>query len=290
MCARTAKWLNCGNNDRKAVDDSAFGGSRWPCWARARTRTSASTDEDESTRMEHAEAKPENAPGIRNPRGRRKSARLHPGECKISGCARPSMGTRYHRLCREHFSCANGDRGTCERKGCKAPRCQPYGDAYCEQHHPGMANLTTHEKIMMDRVLAGVPISQIAAEVGITPSAVSAKLSSPSMRAVVERASEKVGLTTERVMGTLKATMEADKIVLSRDRKSGQPVPITVGPDWDTRLRAAEMVAKLLGLFASVSEQDVNTAQLTMVVLPPQQTIALNHPVKVLEANAKRTV
>lgn len=216
--------------------------------------------------------------------GRRKSARLHPGECKISGCTEPSKGARYFRLCEAHYACAKSDRGQCQHRGCKTPRCMPYADGYCEQHHPGKQALTTHEKMIMDGAVAGKPLAQIAKEVGMRPGNVAKVLGKPTVRAAVEVESVRTGFTTGHVMQTLMDATKAEKVLVTRDRESGEPVPVPAGPDWDIRLRACEMGTKVLGLNAPVkTEQDVTTTNQTLVILPPVSQIGLDHPVKVLE-------
>lgn len=218
-----------------------------------------------------------------NPVGRPKKEKNHPGECKLAGCSEVSLGSRYSRLCEAHYAIANNERGTCEHKGCKDPRCLPYADGYCEKHHPGKQALTSHEKTMMDRALAGASIKAIAAEVGISPSAVGAKLSSPTMRAVVEAASIKSGLTTEHIMQTLKDATAAEKVMIARD-PDGDPIPVEIGPDWDMRLRASELGAKVLGMMAPTkTETDVQTQHQVLVVLPAKAAVPLNHPVKIIE-------
>lgn len=217
--------------------------------------------------------------------GRPKKAKNAPGICKLALCGEVSLGSRYFRLCQKHYDAdSGGDRGECTRKGCKQPRILPYADGLCGEHHPGAKAMTSHEKILIEGALAGRTTKQLAAQLDVAPATVNAKLNSPTMRAVVEKAAEKTGLTTEHIMQTLKDATGADKVMLGRD-EVGAPVPVECGPDWDTRLRASELGAKILGMNAPVkTETDVNTQQSVLVVLPAVKTIGLDHPVKVIEA------
>lgn len=213
--------------------------------------------------------------------------------CKIGGCEAVSLGSRYSRLCQAHYDAdAAGSRGVCQRKGCKLPRCMPFADGFCDQHHLGKAALTSHENVMMQARLAGKTVTEIAAQMGHAPStkgsAVSAALNKPSVRAAVELAGAKIGLTTESTMRTILDAQNANKMVLTRDAETGEQVPVPCGPDWDARLRGVEQAAKVIGMYAPTkTETDVTTHNQTLVILPPVSTIGLDHPVKILEVKSK---
>ena len=168
------------------------------------------------------------------------------------------------------------------------PRCVPYSDGKCEKHHLGRQSFTSHEKIMIEGSLAGKPITAIAKEVGLNPATVAKKLSHPRMREIAEIASRKTGVTTEKALLAVGRALEAQKILLGRDRETGEPIPVVVGPDHETQLKAADTFFRFgPGMAPTRIEQDPQTVHQTLVILPAKSDIPLGTKVKVLDVKTK---